>query len=346
MNTRTRATRVQQYSSPLRISPEAVELRDITYPMADVKSVEVQTVAAVTNRDSWHIGIILFDTLAGLQLAYSWVDSRVWEGRADALTLAILITGTIAYLLIDYLLRWLYKRRTKKVMHIYTADLDTEYGRSAIVASRDKAYVEEIAATIAVAIAENRKTRQSSAQQQSVMPAPGHAAEAHSKEAVPTPVVYENYFRIDESSVSTPEWSTPISNLRSASLIAAPGRSNWDGNHVILSPLWYLGIGLVIWLQTVLDSRYVNALISMFGVILVAFYVMAKSKNRLKKEVPTVHTVSVVKLDVKSNEELTLVTIDYGFADKFVSSVREAVRKHKASPGRSTPATRSSPGST
>lgn len=353
MNTSTRATRFQQYSSPLRISPEAVELRDITYPMADVKSVEVQTVAAVTNRDSWHIGILLFDTLAGLQLAYSWVDSRVWEGRVDALMLAILVVGTIAYLLIDYLLRWLYKRRKKQVMQLYTADLDTEYGRSVIAASRDRAYVEEIAATITAAIAENRKTRQSSAQQQSVMHTTGHAAEAPSKEAVPTPVVYENYFRIEGGNISTPEWSTPISNLRSASLITTPGRGNWDGNHTILSPLWYLGMGFLLRLQLTFGGAYFYVLLAVCGVILAVFRLTAWRETRkmgLKKGVPTVHTVYIVKLDVTGDvtghEERTLLTIDYGFADKFVSSVNEAVRKHKASAGRSTRTTKSSPGST
>jgi hypothetical protein len=344
MNTETKETGVQQYSSPLRISSEAVELRDITYPMSDVKAAKVMPVA--TNYGLWSNGIRFYDIVGAIEVVRLWADSRIWEVQVDAQRLALPAAATVAYLFVAYLLRWLYDKISKKWHSIYAAYLMTEYGWTFIAASYDKAYVEQIVATVTATLEEHRKKTPSAAQAESAAPTSGQGADLFSSGLLQTPVVYENYFRLDDINISAPDLSMPISNVLRASITKVYG-----GKNFVVEDVWWPVLFLLLTAAMralfIVGSATVLAVVYVPVAAIIIFLVWnADIKKRPKKRAPTANYIYIGKLHMPGKSMHALVSIDYGLADKFVSSVNEAARKHKASPGRSTPATRSSPGST
>lgn len=344
VNTDTRRTGVQQYSSPVRISSEAVELRDITYRMSDVKSAEVMPVTA--KDDAWSTGIRFFDIVGALEVVRLWMDSRIWEVRVDSQYMAVLVAATGTYLFVAYLLRWVYNRISKERSNIYAAYLMTEYGGTFIAASYDKAYIEQIVATVTAAIKEHRKKTPSAVQEESPAYSSGQEASSFSSSPLQTPVVYENYFRLDDFNISAPDVSMPISNVRHASITKVYG----EKNSVLFDPWWpvlfLLGTAALRALFA-FGSATVLAFASLpIAAILIFMVWKADIKKRPKKSVLTANYIYIGKLHMPGKSLHAVVSIDHGFVDKFVSSVNEAIRKHKASAGRSTRTTKSSPGST
>ncbi|MDQ3929305.1 MAG: hypothetical protein M3328_09175 [Chloroflexota bacterium] len=316
MTTPDVANHVQEYSSPLRISSDAVELRDLVYPMADVKSVDI--VSVPLNKGLWEYGGSFYEIVGALQLGRLWEDSKVWEGRVGASELALLLAATGAYVAIDYLLRWLHKRATKTWRYVYAAQLDTEYGKTFIAVAHDKTYIEKIAMTVATAITRHQESAQSTAAPQLM-------------ESPETPVIYENYFRIDDGNISITGWSTPLSEVKYANL-----RRLSPGNVFSVYAPWMLVPYLVVFVLMRLTFTLPDLTIVPIGYALVIALLLflawrTERRMRRKRGVPTANYIYVGNVTVTGGDIPALVSMDYGFVQKFVSCVKEAVSRHKAS---------------
>ncbi|HEY0070130.1 MAG TPA: hypothetical protein VGE04_09210 [Chloroflexia bacterium] len=311
VNTNATAIAVQHYSSPLRITAEAVELRDIAYPLPAIKSAEVIQVA--TNKGNWDFGIFFFDIFGSFLVGDVLLELRIWERPVTAQDLARLFATAAAYLLIAYLLRWLYKRRRKSWPYIYTADLSTDYGRTMVAASSDKTYIENIVSNVSAAIA-------------------GH---------LEAPVTYDNYFRVDDSKVSVPGWSAPISDIKSASRTKLQGRNYYLAT-AAWQPVVILVLGATIKVQAkLLDPNFFPAVWGTLIAILLFANWWVSGRKRVKGGVPTINHIHVGWVYTGGNTVPVLMSIDYGFVDKFVTSINETVRKRSASTRKPTNSTRS-----
>jgi hypothetical protein len=347
MNTGSTETGVQQYSSPLRITSEAVQLRDVTYPLAAIKSAGIS--GAATDEGFWSYGLLVFDVGGSLQVGTLAAELRVWEMRASGQDMAYLLAVAGAYLAIAYLLRWLYARSRKKWQYVYAAELDTDYGKTLIAASLDKTYIEQIVANVSAALARHGGgTPFNAVEGPGATPASSNAASEEAG-AAQEGVVYDNYFRIDGSHVSVPGWSTAISEVRHASKKKLEARS-LDQRRSPWDPVACLALGVILKTQNELFGPdllfYILAGLVIVAAILLFVVWWTTGRDKPKTSLPTFDQIYVGKLIAGGRDVPTLISIDQGFVDQFISSVKEAVSNHKASTGRSPSATRSSPGPT
>ena len=315
------------FRSSLRVTSEAVELRDITYPISSIKSVEVLPVVA--NKGDWGFGIYFFDMVGSLQIGNLAVDLRIWELQVTAQGWAILFSAVAAYLFMAYLLRWLYNRSRKYWRYIYAADLNTDYGRTLVAASHDEIYITHIVSTINAALAELRKVKHLTGEGESGDKALSGNAALHNGQSLRTPMLYDNYFRISDY-VEVPGWSALLSDVRYANKTRLEGRDNHFGIRP-WQPLLFLVFGVTIKTGSRLFPDPLFIAVSIVMAIIILLSLWARSKNKLKKGPQTIDYIYIARLGVAGNDMPVLISVDHGFVDKFVTSITEVVRKRTAS---------------
>ncbi|MDQ3703828.1 MAG: hypothetical protein M3437_01150 [Chloroflexota bacterium] len=314
------------FRSPLRITADAVELRDIAYPMSSIKAAEVLPV--VTNRGGWGFGIFVFDMFGSFQVGNVAVELRVWEGRPAAQEWVLLFTAASAYLLVAYLLRWLYKRSQRNWQYIYAASLDTNYGMTMVAASHDGTYIARIVADINAALAAHKEVVKPPARKEDGWKTFDSGPTRQDHKSTHAPILYDNYFRISDSYVEVPDWSAPLADVRYAAKSKLEGWPSFSGIDP-RRPLVFLtmGVTLKIGFELWRDVTMIAVAILVAMLILLALWGRRKSKD--EKELPTMDYVYIALLSVAGKDVPAIISTDRGFVDKLVSSINEIVQERR-----------------
>lgn len=316
------------FRSPLRVTSEAVELRDITYPMSAIKSVEVLPV--VTNKGGWEFWIFLFDMVCSLQIGDLAVEQRVWEMRMTGQDVVILVSAVAAFLSISYLLRWLYKKAHEKWQYIYAADLNTDYGKTLVAASHDRTYIAHIVATISAALVKHRQITKPAREETPGNNSPVNAAGLQHTQSLQTTALYEHYFQIGDGYVEVPGWSAAMTDVRYASKRKIEGRNN-DFSVRPQRPLEFLAMGVTLKIGIELSPDLFFTMLSIALAIIIVISLWARSRSKLQKGPRTIDYIYIASLGVAGKDVPVLISIDHGFADKLVSIVNEVIGRRGAS---------------
>jgi hypothetical protein len=292
------------FRSPLHITPEAVELRGWRYPLSDVKSARVVPIA--TNKGAWEFGILFFDLFGASRIGEFAVELRFWELKVDGSRLAILLGGIVAYLLLAYLLRYLYKRTQKNWRYIYAVGLATGYRQTLVAASHDRTYIANIVVAISNAIAQHQNRKAA---------------------AVEPSITYDNYFQIDDNYINVPGWSVPLSDVKYATRTSVEDQSTltrvWSG-----VPVGFLVASVTF--KSILELggpwSIVPVIFLVVAVVIVLLLFGKRQKDRRHK-VDTLDRVYIANVGTPLDLVPVLISVDKDYVDRFVSVVNEAVRK-------------------
>lgn len=310
-----------QISSPIRVTGEAVELRDRAYPIHEIESAQV--VEVVPSQTTWNNRIVGTAIYTLVFATRSFVEQRPWASNGLAGIVAWFLP-VVAVILIIATCVWIWYRVSRKNwQHMYVASLDMTLGKTAIAASYDQRDVENIVAEVSRALAQAHSK-----------PQPSLDAPADLRGDVNTDlpnVLYsnENSIYIDSNHLTVEgSYSLPVSRLRFTRISQAepksPTKLASSIQSVILGGITVAIMSLVIASDKSHYAGWILGIICLFVLARFLFIFLRRDKARPQFEPLTTIYICTFTTDINNPG---LVSVDKGYIDRFAVSVNAAVRE-------------------
>lgn len=317
----TEGTRL--FRSPLRVTSEAVELRDRAYPLQEIRSARVVKVRA--DSLGLRLGIMALAYFLGtvLVLLVRYLTQIAANGaplfqlpqgysaftaESDSTLKTMIFVLALAGLTGLFVLS---KLRSLGGRYLYAANLRSPFWSSMIAASKDERAMGQIVAAVSMALRERSGNQPH---------APGASGE------LATYYQDENVVTIDDTWLELPGKSYPVSNLHFATAYPVVGQSMRDT--FTNSGLVGLALGILNGMtgdpqaQGVLWGPLVLYLL--LGVVISGFLFLVN-----KRKGGPLAIIHVCWLRTAREDNIAFYSIDRGYTEQVVRAINETVRRRE-----------------